>query len=179
MDTSMSMRHQSGWRRAAAAGVAMIAGCGLLLGCASLPPAGRAAKELDRATRRGKDLASFEAKRDEAQFAAARERADQGDPAAAEALLLSLLERSPNHQEARLLLADLWVAQDRTDKAEAELRTLLKQSPDNARAHHSLGLLCDVTSRAAEAQQHFQRAAELNPQEETFRLSLEASSAAK
>jgi Flp pilus assembly protein TadD len=152
----------------------LLVACVSSIGCASLTTSKPADKPSSRAEHREPNHTAFERKHVEAQMAAARERLDQNDPAAAEKLLLALLERNSQLAEARLLLADVYVAQDRTAEAEEHLRTVLKQEPENARAHHALGLLCDVTGRTAEAAQHFRRAAELSPQNETFRLSLEA-----
>jgi Tfp pilus assembly protein PilF len=147
----------------------------LLVGCASFASPELSDKRVDRQARRKVDLAVFEGKRDDAQLAAASDRIEQGDVLAAEKLLVTLVERTPDHAEARLLLADLWVAQERMPAAEEQLRILLEQHPDNARAHHALGLLYDVTDQQAKAASHFRRAAELAPQDETFRLSLNAS----
>jgi Flp pilus assembly protein TadD len=152
----------------------LLAWCMGVSGCAAFGPDPAAPAGTDRAGRRGADLAAFEQKRDEAQFIAARERAEQGELEAAEMLLTAILERSPEHVESRLLLADLWVVQDRTAEAERELRWVLKHRPHHARAHHSLGLLCDVTGRSKEAAEHFGLAAQSAPQEDAYRLALEA-----
>lgn len=154
--------------------VPLLACCLGLSGCGALALPARS-NSAARTAHGEVDLSAFEQKRDEAQYIAARDRAEQGDVDAAETLLKSILERTPNHVEAQLLLADLYVAQERTADAERRLRAVLHQRPDLARAQHSLGLLCDVTGRPEEAAEHFRRAAKAAPQEESYRLSLEAS----
>ena len=153
-------------------GLATVAG--LLAGCAAFPvgPSGKADVKEDLG--RQEAVAAFERRRDEAQFAAARDRLEQGDVEAAEKLLAALVERSPAYADARLLLADLWVAQERTEEAEEQLRLILQSDAAHAQAHHSLGLLLDVTGRSEEAAGHFRRALELAPDNEVYRLSCQS-----
>lgn len=127
-----------------------------------------------RGERREEAILAFERKRDDAQLAAARDQAEQGNVETAEKILTTIIDRNPNHAAARLLLADLWASQDRTEEAERQLRLLLERDPQNSPAHHALGLLLDVAERTDEAARHFRRAAELAPDNETFRLSHEA-----
>jgi predicted Zn-dependent protease len=155
--------------------MSLLACCLGLTGCSTFATSAASKANASRSTHRDADLSAFEQKRDEAQYIAARDRVENGDLSAAETLLNSILERTPNHADSRLLLADLYVAQDRTADAEKHLRLVLEQRPNHPRAHHSLGLLCDVTGRAEEAADHFRRAAEAAPQEESYRVSLEAS----
>ncbi len=151
--------------------LAVTAGCCLLAGCAAITTPAATIQEAKRDAYLEKEGSAIEQKRDDAQMAAARDRADQGDVDAAEKLLEALLERNPNHTDARLLLADLWVAQNRTAQAEEQLRRVLKNHPENARAHFSLGLLCEVSERNDEAAEHFRQALELAPDDATYRLS--------
>jgi tetratricopeptide (TPR) repeat protein len=155
--------------------ISLVASCVWLLGCAAFAPSPSATSGAHRPAKREIDTAAIEQKRDQAQYVAARDRAEQGDIEAAETLLKEIIERTPDHLESRLLLADLHVAQENTAQAEAELRWILERHPDHARTHHSLGLLCDVSGRADQAAEHFRRAAEAAPHEKSYRLSLEAS----
>jgi predicted Zn-dependent protease len=148
--------------------------CVFLSGCAALTQSDAKTGRADRPARRDGDLTAFEQKRDEAQYLAARDRADDGDLEAAETLLKEILERRPDYVESQLLLADLCVAQDRTAEAERRLRRVLERRPDHARARHSLGLLCDVTDRSGEAAEHFRLAAQAAPHDESYRLTLES-----
>jgi predicted Zn-dependent protease len=146
----------TGWRLAAGASL-------LLVGCASLtqPPASPAtAKRVASkpVKPREEQIAAFDRKRDEAQLAAARDRANQGDFMEAEELLAPLVKRSPELTEARLLLADVYLALDRPTAAEEQLRAVLDRHPDHAAAHYALGLLHDVAGRETEAAEHFRRA---------------------
>ncbi|MBW3597897.1 MAG: tetratricopeptide repeat protein [Planctomycetes bacterium] len=142
-----------------------------LSGCASLPIAG---KDAESAKSREEAVAAFDRKRDAAQLAAARDRAAHGDVETAEKLLIPLIERNPDHPDARLLLADLWASQDRHTEAEQQLRLILQRDGKNAQAHYSLGLLLDITGRTEEAAHHFHRAVELAPDNTAYRLAVAA-----
>jgi Flp pilus assembly protein TadD len=117
----------------------------------------------------------FEDRRDAAQLAAAVERIQQGDSQRAEAMLSSIVKRRPDNIPARLRLAEvLWSHNDAS--AEEHLRTVLATDAANAEAHHALGLVLDATNRSADARQHFQRAKELDPNNEIYRLTLDSHS---
>jgi Tfp pilus assembly protein PilF len=112
----------------------------------------------------------FEQRRDAAQLAAALDRWQQGDPAAARAMLQRLVERRPDHFEARLRLGELLWSEGDGQAAEHQLREALALRPDAAEAHHALGLVLWGTGRQAEGQQHLQKAAALAPDNEAYRL---------
>lgn len=115
----------------------------------------------------------FEDRRDAAQFAAAVERVQQGDSARAETMLVAIVKRRPDSIPARLRLAEvLWSRNDAS--AEEHLRAVLQKDTANAEAHHALGLVLDGTNRSAEAREHFQRAKELEPDNEVFRVTFES-----
>ena len=115
----------------------------------------------------------FEDRRDAAQFAAAVERVQQGDSARAETMLVSIVKRRPDSIPARLRLAEvLWSRNDAS--AEEHLRAVLAKDTANAEAHHALGLVLDGTNRSAEAREHFQRARDLEPDNEVFRVTFDS-----
>jgi len=115
----------------------------------------------------------FEDRRDSAQLAAALERFEQGDTDRAEAMLTSIVNRRPDFALARLRLAEiLWSKEDAS--AESHLRAILEHDPNVAEAHHTLGLVLCAADRAPEAQQHFRRASELEPDNEIFRQTIDS-----
>jgi tetratricopeptide (TPR) repeat protein len=86
---------------------------------------------------------------------------------------LELLRRNPDHREARLMLADLYVSTNKPAAAEKHLRLLL-ENDDDARAHHALGLLLEISGKSTEALTHFQRAQTLEPGNELYAASYAA-----
>jgi Flp pilus assembly protein TadD len=116
---------------------------------------------------------SFEERRDAAQLEAALDRWKQGDVQRAEAMLSALVSRRPDYANARMLLAEiLWSGND--PAAEEHLRAVLEVSAERADAHHALGLVLDGTGRSEEARQHLSKAAELEPQNEVYRVTSES-----
>jgi Tfp pilus assembly protein PilF len=115
----------------------------------------------------------FEQRRDSMQFQAAIDRWNQGDTARAETMLAAIVSRRPDHLDARLRLAEvLWSHRDAS--AESHLRAVLAAEPERAEAHHAIGLLLDGTGQPEEAQQHLLKATELEPENETYRLTFES-----
>jgi len=142
----------------------------ILAGCAGWkdrlkPPSVTA----DREARSAEAIREFEERRDSAQLEAALDRWKQGDAQHAEASLAAIASRRPDHADARLRLAELlWSRGDIA--AEGHLRAVIEMQPNRAEAHHALGLLLDATGRGGEARQHLARAAELEPDNEVYRL---------
>jgi len=127
-----------------------------------------------RAEREEEVVQDFERTRDTALYQAALARWRAGDSVASESLLMRLLQRNDQHREARLLLADLYVATNKPNAAEEQLRLLIRRMPNDAQVHHSLGLLLESTGRTEEAVTHLQKAAELAPDNELYALSHDA-----
>jgi Flp pilus assembly protein TadD len=126
-----------------------------------------------REARAADAVREFEERRDNAQFAAACERIEQGDTARAETMLTSIVKRRPDLVPARLRLAEvLWANHD--VGAETHLRAVLAADGSQAEAHHALGLVLDATNRSVEAREHFQKALELEPENEIYRFTLES-----
>jgi Tfp pilus assembly protein PilF len=148
-----------------------IAACCLALGGCSgfkqrLQQPGVAAERQQRAA---EAVQAFEERRDKIQLEAALDRYKQGNIDAAQAMLAGIVNRRPDYADARLRLAEvLWSRGDAA--AEAHLLAVLEKEPGRAEAHHALGLVLDGTGRPREARQHFQRAAELEPENEVYRL---------
>jgi len=149
-------------------------GAVFMSGCAgwrqSLKPATLTESREDRA----KDaVRGFEERRDAAQLEAALDRWKQGEVSRAEAMLSAIVNRRPDYADARVLLAEiLWSRGDAT--AEGHLRAVLATNIGRADAHHALALVLDGTGRAEEARQHLSKAAELEPENEVYRLTSES-----
>ena len=152
-----------------------ISGCAIfLVGCAGWKNKVQPATVTQsREVRAAEAVRDFEDRRDLAQLQAALDRWKQGDAARAEAMLATIVNRRPDYADAQLHLAEvLWSRGD--PKAESHFRAVLQSQPGRAEAHHALGLLLDASSRPDEARQHFTKAAELEPENEIYRLTRES-----
>lgn len=136
----------------------------------------------ERERRKLELVRKFDEKRNAAQFDAAVSRFEQGDHAASEQLLAQLLERSPSHRQARLLLADVYLFQGRLDKARGQLESAAVAHPDDPAVRHALAEVLAAAGHRGQALPHYERAAELAPENELYTLSyhtaLEAQNAA-
>lgn len=130
-----------------------------------------------RNVREKEAISDFEQTRDGALYQAALSRWRAGDAVESESLLTRLLQRNDEHREARLMLADLYAATGKSKAAEQHLRLLIERKADDAQAHHSLGLLLDTTGKQDEALKHLQKAAELEPNNELYAISLKTTQA--
>jgi len=133
-----------------------------------------AAPGLQRVERKEKVVQSFESGRTEAQFAAALQRIEGGDPTEGRKLLEALVARRPNFVEGRLKLAELLWADEDIAGAELQLQAAVALTPERADVHHALGVLLESLARTDEAIMHLSRAAELEPANELYALSLPA-----
>jgi Tfp pilus assembly protein PilF len=153
---------------------AIIAACCVAhSGCSGLKDRLQPNVAAQRQQRAAEAVQAFEGRRDKVQLEAALDRFQQGNVDAAQAMLTGLVTRRPDYSDARLRLAEvLWSRGDAA--AEAHLRAVLEKEPSRPEAHHALGLVLDGTGRSHEAQQHFLRAAELEPENEVYRLTFES-----
>jgi Flp pilus assembly protein TadD len=87
-------------------------------------------------------------------------------------LLVQLLDRNPQDRKVRRMLADICLVEQDHKAAESHLQLLLAQNDSDAQTHHDLGLLLEATGRSSQAAAHFKRAAELEPDNELYALSL-------
>jgi tetratricopeptide (TPR) repeat protein len=133
---------------------------------------------VQQAKRTAEALQAFESRRDFAQFQAAQARWREGNLAACREALDGLLARSPQHFDARLLLAELLLSEEEYDSARKHLEMAIAERPDHARSQHMMGLLLEATDEEAEAIVYYQRAAELEPQNEQYAQSCRDSAGA-
>ena len=70
----------------------------------------------------------------------------------------------------RLRLAEITWSRGDAAAAEGHYLAVLADDPNSAEAHHGLGILLESNGRFDEAQPHQARAAELDPQNEAYRL---------
>ena len=147
-------------------------------GCSALRTWGKKSEETDvgklRERRREEVGHDFERRRSTAQLQAARERAEHGDPEAAEQILQSVIARDATNVAAREQLAELYWAHEQLAEAEQQLRDALSLAPERAELHHLLGILLDARGNETEADTYLTRAVELDPANDLFRLTAES-----
>jgi tetratricopeptide (TPR) repeat protein len=144
----------------------VVAGCASVQLPAPLPPE----VSQTRKQRRAAMVSEFEASRDRAQFEAAADRWEQGDVGAARKQLEQIIDRSPGHREARLLLAEVLLSENRPGEAVRHVEAVLQANPRDAHAHYTVGLLLDATGRTEEAAAHYREAARIEPANRLYRL---------
>lgn len=141
-------------------------------GCAGVDPIQPASDTpgAERTKRQRELIDDFSQRRDHAQYQAALQNWDAGDPAGCRGLVNKLLERNPGHKEGRQLLADLYLDDGAPHRAKEVLDQLVAEFPNDAQIHHSLGLLSETMGDHDSAVQHLSRAVELEPENELYRL---------
>jgi Tfp pilus assembly protein PilF len=151
-------------------------------GCSLMQSWKHSAEEGDvgrqRERRREEVVQDFERRRSSAQLLAAQEHAEQGDPEAAEKMLLSVIQRDPQNAEPRVRLAELYWAHEQLPKAEEQLRAAVDLAPDRADVHHSLGLVLEAGGDTTSAREHLAKAAQLEPANEFYRLAVDVAGTA-
>ncbi len=157
--------------------VALLTG---LAGCQSIATRDDLPKDVapSRKARLAELTGQITRKRDSAELLSARECLQRGDPAGCQAVLAPLLKRNPDHIDARLLLAEALVAQDRGQQAIAELQLLAQQHPDHAQLQHTLGVLCENAGDLDQAKTYYDQALRCDPHNDAYRLSCESAARA-
>lgn len=145
----------------------------LFAGCAQLSQ--RAPKDKSHveahAEQSAEMVASFESKRDQAQFEAARVRWREGDLPGCREQIDKLLARSPKHRGGRLMRAELRLYENKPEAALPDLEALAAESPQDAEVIHLYGLVLEALGRDAESLTQLKRAAELAPHNEVYAAS--------
>ncbi|MGD9722403.1 MAG: tetratricopeptide repeat protein [Pirellulales bacterium] len=150
--------------------VALAAGSG----CAAFHRLSANHKDIDpkQAKREDETLESFESQRDQAQLMAAHARWREGNLRACREALEGLLARNASHVEARLLLVQVLLSEEKFDVARGYLEQLQTERPADARVQHTLGLVLELSGDESGAQTHYRRAAELEPENPEYSLSV-------
>lgn len=115
----------------------------------------------------------FESQRDSAQLQAALNRWKEGNVAACERALASLVHQRPQFVEARIHYAELLLSQNNAAAAEEQLREALKLAPGRADIYHALALAVEASGNSAAAAEFFQKAAQLEPENPLYQLAME------
>ncbi len=85
-----------------------------------------------------------------------------------------LLARRPDHREARLLLAELLLAEDNAQAAYRHAKAALDAYPNDAQTQYTMGLTFDAQGKSQEALAYYERAAKMSPQDETFAVAYQS-----
>jgi len=146
-----------------------------VLGCAAL---GKREPVIDdvapeREARKQAAVQRFERKRAAAEISAARMRFQQGDLATSLSILERVLQRIPDHREAKLLSAEVQLATGNADEAGRTLQSILRDDADDAPAHHNLAMVLESRGELAAALSHARRAVELEPSNSLYTVTLE------
>ncbi|CAK9109404.1 Type IV pilus biogenesis and competence protein PilQ, partial [Durusdinium trenchii] len=128
----------------------------------------------DRVEREGEAIAEFERRRDKAQFTAALARYREGDLEECRRSLDGIIERNPEHSDARLLLAELLLVEKQPQVALQHVESVLVREPNNAAAIHTAGLVHEALGNPTVALEQFQRANQLDPENEVYLLSYDS-----
>ncbi|NUQ64259.1 MAG: hypothetical protein HUU20_17455 [Pirellulales bacterium] len=121
-----------------------------------------------REQRKAELVAQFEQRRDLAEMLAAEEQRHRGDLAGCDAALHRLLQRNPDHFEAKLLQAELRLEQGRGREVLPDLYPLAEARPTDARLQYTIGLLLDACGDTQAAIAYYAKAAELEPGNELY-----------
>ena len=153
----------------------------LLSGCADWQPTKKrnptepAAKAPAKPpVRKEEALRQFEKKRDDAQYQAAVAQWRQGEHEACRELLTKLLARNPDHLQARLLMSEYHLLNTTPLEAMEHARLAVVKNPNDAQANHSMGVVLDAQGSTDNALAYYRRAVQLAPDNEVFKLSLQA-----
>jgi tetratricopeptide (TPR) repeat protein len=124
-----------------------------------------------RRERNAETLHEFDKQREYAEFQAAQALWAEGRHEECCRRLDSLLKHTPDHLDARLLLADVLAAANRPQEALEVLQPALKAHPDDARVQYGVALLLDVTGQRRGAEAHYEEAVKLEPKNEVYQVS--------
>ena len=145
----------------------------MLAGCATIQSSIPKAEDISgkRRERSEAALRRFDETRDRAEFEAAQAHWSQGDADRCRESLEELLERNPDHLDARLLLAELLLDDNRPEEALRYLQPATEAHADDAQVQYIMGLVLDSTGQRDAALAHYERAARLEPDNEVYAVS--------
>ena len=110
----------------------------------------------------------FEQNRDFAEFESARAEWLRDDPAKCEQSLKRILARNPTHRDSLLLTAELYLAENRLDDAFRHGQLAMEAHPEDAQVQYTMGLLLDATGQSGDALVYYERAVQLEPENELY-----------
>lgn len=124
-----------------------------------------------RQAQNARTVQQFDQQRDFAEFTSAQALWEEGDEEGCRHRLQALLERNPEHLDARLLLAEVQLTGDQPHEALQTLEPALKAHPNNARVHYALALLFDAIGQRDAALAHYEQAVKIEPDNEVYQVS--------
>jgi len=127
-----------------------------------------------RQARKQTASARFGAKRDTISLVDAHSRYRQGDASGAVEILQRLVAANRDHLEARLLLAEVLLTDNRASEALPVLEPAAAAHPENPGVQHMMGLVLDANGHPGEALAYYRRAVELEPDDEVYAASYQA-----
>ncbi len=141
-----------------------------MAGCQSIEPLQWAPDDVgvQREQRREEMIEQFERDRATADLRLAREQWQRGDLDGCDSTLRRLLRRSPDHQKAILLLAELRLEQGRGKEILPRIASLADAHPDDAHLQYVAGVLLDACGDTQAAIPYYAKAAELEPANELY-----------
>lgn len=142
-----------------------------LLGCStfsSLKSLNERDISVERRKRNEAAAQQFEKARDTAEFEAAQGRWHERDSKGCRERLEGLLARNPQHLDARLLLAEVLLAEHRGEDAIRCLEPAIKEHAGDARVQYTMGLVLDAAGQTDRAMSYYQQAAKLEPDNELY-----------
>ncbi len=163
------MKRLNSW---AAIGGLLLALVGLT-GCTTMKSAlsKRDDQAMEQRPRKTETTQTFERQRDSAEFEAAQALWGEGRREECRRRLLAILDREPEHLDARLLLADVLLAEHRVQEALQVLQPALQTHPNDARVQYGVALLLDALGQRQGAEAHYEQAVRLEPDNEVYQVS--------
>jgi len=150
----------------------------MLVGCAGmhLPKTVTEGDIASKREQRNKELVQqFEQKRDFAEYEAAKSRwNEQGDAKGCREALEKLLTRNPSHRDARLLMAELLLAENSPQEAYNHAKLALDAHPNDAAVHFTMAMTFEAQGKMQDALAYYERAMKMEPQNEAYTAAYQA-----
>ncbi len=125
-----------------------------------------------RKARSAQMLKDYENRRNDAQYQAALTAWEQGNTEICRELIDTLLDRTPEHRDGRLLLVQLHLLEQELSEARTEADKLAKELPADAEVLHVQGLVCEASGDLEQAAKSYRRAVQVDPKNENYAASL-------
>lgn len=145
-----------------------------LTGCSTVRPTCNTDSNAEQAAsqkpkqRQSEAVREFEQKRNDAEFQAALSRWQEPDAKGCREQLQRLLARDPNHRDARLLMAEVFLSANRYEEALKEVQQVLQAHPDDPAVQFTMGMILDAMGQHAASLAYYQRAAKAEPNNEVY-----------